>query len=101
MNPVARLGVFLRLQMTDGSSTSHFFAEFFQPVVYPWLEALKNHAVGTFYLAVCPRVSYGQLDHMDVVVIAERQEFMVGELRPVVGDDGIWNPEPVDDIGEE
>ena len=24
MNPMARLGVFLRLQMTDGSSASHF-----------------------------------------------------------------------------
>ena len=28
MNPVARLGVFLRLQMTDGSSTSHFLPNF-------------------------------------------------------------------------
>ena len=38
---------------------------------------------------------------MDVVVVAERQELVAGELRPIVGDDGIWNPEPVDDISEE
>ena len=38
---------------------------------------------------------------MDVVVIVERQEFVAGELCPIVGDDGVWNPEPVDDISEE
>ena len=26
---------------------------------------------------------------------------MAGELSPIVGDDGIWNPEPMDDISEE
>ncbi|XP_066365254.1 uncharacterized protein [Miscanthus floridulus] len=31
----------------------------------------EDHAVGTFYLAVCPRVSYGRLGHTDVVVVAE------------------------------
>ena len=35
------------------------------------------------------------------MVIAERQEFVAGELRPIVGDDGVRNPEPVGDIGEE
>ena len=24
-----------------------------------------------------------------------------GELCPIVSDDGVWNPEPVDDISEE
>ena len=38
---------------------------------------------------------------MDVVVIAEHQELMAGELCPVVSNDGVWNPEPVDDISEE
>ena len=36
-----------------------------------------------------------------MVVIAECQEFLAGELRPVVGDDGVRNPEPVDDVREE
>ena len=38
---------------------------------------------------------------MDVVVVAERQELVAGELCPIVSDDGVWNPEPVDDISEE
>ena len=38
---------------------------------------------------------------MDVVVIAECQELVAGELRPIVGDDGVQNPEPVDDISKE
>jgi hypothetical protein len=36
-----------------------------------------------------------------VVVIAELQELSIGELRAVVGDDGIRNPEAVGDICEE
>ena len=46
-------------------------------------------------------MSYGRPDHTDVVVVAERQESMTGELCPIVGDNGVWNPEPVDDISEE
>jgi hypothetical protein len=33
-----------------------------------------------------------------VVVVAELQEFSVGELRAVVDDNGVRNPEAVDDI---
>jgi hypothetical protein len=36
-----------------------------------------------------------------VVVVAERQEFLAGELCPIVGDDGVRNPEPMDDVSEE
>ena len=54
-----------------------------------------------FYLAICPRVSHGRPGHTDVVVVAECQEFLAGELRPVVDDDGVWNPEPMDDVSEE
>jgi hypothetical protein len=36
-----------------------------------------------------------------VVVIVELQEFSIGELRIVVSDNGIRNPEAVDDIREE
>ena len=36
-----------------------------------------------------------------MVVITERQELVAGELCPIVSDDGVWNPEPVDDISEE
>jgi len=33
--------------------------------------------------------------------VTEVQEFFVGELSAVVGDDDVGNPKPVDDVGEE
>jgi hypothetical protein len=36
-----------------------------------------------------------------VVVVTEFQEFFASELRAVVSDDGVRNPEAVDDIREE
>ena len=38
--------------------------------------------------------------HPDVVVLAEVQELSAGELGVVVGDDGVWDPEAMDDVGE-
>jgi hypothetical protein len=38
---------------------------------------------------------------MNVVVITELQEFSADELCTVIGDNGIRNPEAVDDIREE
>ena len=46
-------------------------------------------------------MSHGQLGHTDVVVVVERQKLVAGELCPIISDDGVWNPEPVDDISEE
>jgi hypothetical protein len=42
-----------------------------------------------------------RLVHADVMFVAELQELSVGKLGPIVGDDGIRYPEPVDDVGEE
>jgi hypothetical protein len=39
--------------------------------------------------------------HTDVVLVAELQELPAGELGPIVGDDGIRHPEPMDDVSEE
>jgi hypothetical protein len=39
--------------------------------------------------------------HADVVLVAELEEFPASELGPVVGDDRVGHPEPVDDVGEE
>jgi hypothetical protein len=38
---------------------------------------------------------------MDVVLIIEPKEFLPRELCAVVGDDGVWDPKPVDDVAEE
>ena len=46
-------------------------------------------------------MSHGRPGHTDVVVVAECQEFLASELCPIVGDDGVWNPEPMDDVSEE
>jgi hypothetical protein len=54
-----------------------------------------------FYLAICPWVSHGQPEHMDVMIIAEFQEPFVGELGAVVRDDVVGNPKAMDDVGEE
>jgi hypothetical protein len=39
--------------------------------------------------------------HTDVEFVAEFQEFPARELGPVVGDDGVWHSEAMDDVGEE
>src|SRR6187455_806626 len=46
-------------------------------------------------------MSYGGPVHPDVVILAKIQEFFAGELCAVVGDDGVWDPEAMDDVGEE
>jgi hypothetical protein len=46
-------------------------------------------------------MSYGGPVHPDVVILAKIQEFFAGELGAVVGDDGVWDPEAMDDVGEE
>jgi hypothetical protein len=62
---------------------------------------LQNHAVGTLYLPIRHGVSYGGPVHPDVVVLAEVQELSASELGAVVGDDGVQDPEAMDDVGEE
>ena len=64
-------------------------------------ESLQNHAVGTFYLPIRHGVSHGGPVHPDVVILAEVQELSAGELGAIVGDDGVRDPEAMDDIGEE
>jgi hypothetical protein len=54
--------------------------------------------------STCPfvlGVSHGGPVHPDVVTLAEIQELSAGELGVVVGDDGVQDPEAMDDVGEE
>jgi hypothetical protein len=46
-------------------------------------------------------VSYGVPVHPDVVVLTEVQELFASGLGAVVGDDGVREPEAMDDVGEE
>jgi hypothetical protein len=38
--------------------------------------------------------------HADVVVVAKLQEFSIGKLGAIVGDDGVRHYKPVDDVCE-
>jgi hypothetical protein len=62
---------------------------------------LENQAVGVLNLSVCLGVCHGCPIHTDVVIITEPEELLAGELCAIVGDDGIWDPEAVDDVYEE
>ena len=77
------------------------FAGFVKPVEDPRLEALEDHAVRALNLPVHVDVRYGSPINADVVVITESKEFLPRELCAVVGYDGVWDPESVDDVREE
>jgi hypothetical protein len=36
-----------------------------------------------------------------MVIVIEIEELFIGELHAIVGDDGVWDPEAVNDVGEE
>ena len=46
-------------------------------------------------------MSHGDPVHPDVVILVEVQKLSAGELGAVVGDDGVRDPEAMDDVGEE
>ena len=43
----------------------------------------------------------GSLIDSDVLFIVESNEFLAGELRAIVCDDGVWYSEAMDDVEEE
>ena len=65
------------------------------------LQTLQDHAICSLHLSIGPRVADRGPVHADVVLVTEAKEFFAGELGAVVGDDGVRDPEAVDDVGEE
>jgi hypothetical protein len=98
---VARLGVVLRLQTTEGSSFIHRLPNLLGVVVDPRFKSLQNHTVGSLHLPIRHGVSYDGPVHMDVVVLTEVQELLPSELRAIVGDDGVRDPKAMDDVCKE
>jgi hypothetical protein len=72
-----------------------------QSVKDPWLEALQDHAVGMLELPVCLEVCHGCPIHMNMVIITEIKELFTSELCAIIGDDGVWDPEAMDNVGKE
>jgi hypothetical protein len=46
-------------------------------------------------------MSYGRLEHTDVMVVTEIQKLFTGKWGAIVYDDAVRNPKAVDDVGEE
>jgi hypothetical protein len=67
----------------------------------PRLDALQDHTIRELNLPVRAGVRNGGPVDADVVVIAESEEFIFGELRAIVRDDGVWNSKAMDDVKEE
>ena len=76
-------------------------AELVQPVEDPGLEALLEHAISALDLPIRPGVCDGCPIDLDVLLIAELDEFPAGELRAIVRDDGVWYSKMMDDVKEE
>jgi hypothetical protein len=45
-------------------------------------------------------MSYGRLEHTDVVVVVEIQKLFTSELDAIIYDDVVGNPKAVDDVGK-
>jgi hypothetical protein len=76
-------------------------AKFVQPVRDPWFESLQDHAIGAFDLPIHPGVRFSSPIHADMVIIVEIKKLFASELRAVVGDDGVYDPEAMDNISKE
>jgi hypothetical protein len=71
-----------------------------QPVEDPQFEALQDHVIGALDLPVRPRVCHCYRIHADMVIITKTEELFTGELRAIIGDDGVWDPEAMNYVGK-
>jgi hypothetical protein len=58
-------------------------------------------SVGTLDLPVHPGVCYGYPIHVDMVIVAEIKKLFTSELCAIVGNNGVWDPEAMNNIGKE
>ena len=67
----------------------------------PGFEAFQDLCVGTFSLAVAPRVYHGSVAYLRSMVSIICFEEIAGELRTIVGDDAIRYPKPANEALDE
>jgi hypothetical protein len=65
------------------------------------LSPCKIIAVSALNPPVCLGVCHGCPIHVDMVIIIETEELLAGELHAVVGDDGVWDPEAMNNVAKE
>ena len=100
VNPVDRFGVVLSLEdRWDLYNPSPCIL--FELVKDAGLESLEDHVIGLLDLTISTWVSdRGPIDP-DAISIIEVQEFLLGEVCSMVGDDIVWNTKSIDDVEEE
>jgi hypothetical protein len=69
----------------------------FQAIIGASLETLKDFCVGSLHLAIALWVSNGGIADFYVKIFTIPLECAAGELGPIVSDDPIRDPKPVDD----
>jgi hypothetical protein len=68
-----------------------------QAIISVSLETLKNFRVGSLHLAIALWVSNGRIANFYAKIFVVLLECVVSELGPIVSDDPVWDPKPVDD----
>jgi hypothetical protein len=68
-----------------------------QAIISASLETLKDFCVGSLHSAIALWVSNGRIVDFYAKIFAVPLECAIGELGPVVSDDPIRDPKPVDD----
>jgi hypothetical protein len=60
------------------------------------LETFNDFCIGFFHQIVALWVSNGRISNLDAKIFAVPMECIIGELGPVMSDDPVWDPDPVD-----
>jgi hypothetical protein len=68
-----------------------------QAIISVSLETLKDFCVGSLHLAIALRVSNGRIANFYTKIFVVLLECAVGELGPIISDDPVWDPKPIDD----
>jgi hypothetical protein len=68
-----------------------------QAVIRACLEALEDFSIGSLNLSITLWMSNRYIVDLDAKILTVSLEHAVGELGPVVRDDPVRDPKPVDD----
>jgi hypothetical protein len=78
-----------------------FCLKLFESLEDPMLQSLQDNAIGPLDQPIGLQVCNRSPIHVDIIVITEFEKLLPCELSVVVGDDGVRDPEAINDVGEE